>query len=182
VTIAGVLNASPNGTFAIELFSSYACDSTGHGEGRFPLGSTVVTTNVAGNAAFNVTLANPALNANRITATATDSSDNTSEFSPCETAVCGGSSAVFPTQIFATDENTLSWGSPFDIRYAKGHLHNVSSYSTYGGGLLIGTSTLDTSGDTPLVGEGAYFLVRKAICASWQTTPGAEPARDAALP
>jgi hypothetical protein len=54
-------------------------DSTHFGEGQVFLGSTDVSTNASGNASFDVTL--PTTGGPRITATATDSTGNTSEFS-----------------------------------------------------------------------------------------------------
>ena len=80
-TIQGTLNSTANTIFTIQIFSSAAADPTGYGEGQTFRASTTVTTDANGNAAFSVTL-NTAIPAGQvITATATDPSNNTSEFS-----------------------------------------------------------------------------------------------------
>jgi CSLREA domain-containing protein len=79
-TVTGTLNSTASTTFRLEFFVNAACDPSGHGEGQTLIGSTMVTT-VGNNASFTVTL--PASLGQIITATATDSSGNTSEFSPC---------------------------------------------------------------------------------------------------
>ena len=79
--VAGTLNttASTSG-YVIEIFSNDVCDST-HGEGKTYLGTvTTGATDGSGNVSWNVTV--PALTLGQIlTATATDASGNTSEFS-----------------------------------------------------------------------------------------------------
>jgi MBG domain-containing protein len=79
--IRGTLNSTPNTPFTIQFFSNSTCDSSGNGEGQTFVGSTVVTTNASSNASFNFP-ASLALG-QFITATATDPSNNTSEFSQC---------------------------------------------------------------------------------------------------
>ena len=81
-TVTGTLNSTANSTFAIELFSNTACDTSGNGEGETYLTRTTVTTNAAGLANFSV--ATGLVPVGRfITATATDANGNTSEFSAC---------------------------------------------------------------------------------------------------
>ncbi|NJN61313.1 MAG: hypothetical protein HC795_07090 [Coleofasciculaceae cyanobacterium RL_1_1] len=72
--IAGNLTAPANTTVRVEFFSD---DAT---EGRQYLGASDVVTNGAGNAAFDVTLDQPATGQN-ITATVTDATGNTSKLS-----------------------------------------------------------------------------------------------------
>ena len=81
--IQGTLNSTASTTFRVEFFSSPACDASGNGEGRTFLGFQNVTTDGLGNATFNPTLAVATTVGEVITATATDASNNTSEFSPC---------------------------------------------------------------------------------------------------
>lgn len=82
-TIQGTLNSTANTTFSIDLFANQACDPSGFGEGQTFIGSASVRTDGGCNASFNVTIPLP-INAGRfITATATDPSGNTSEFSQC---------------------------------------------------------------------------------------------------
>lgn len=82
-TIQGTLNSSPNANFTIDFFSSASCDASGFGEGEIYLGSVSTTTDASGNSPI-FSLAVSAISPTRvITATATDSANNTSEFSAC---------------------------------------------------------------------------------------------------
>jgi hypothetical protein len=82
VSITGTLNSTPGGTYHLEFFASQASDLTYFGEGQTILGTSTVTIPAGScNATFEVSLPLPAGAGNVITATATDASDNTSEFS-----------------------------------------------------------------------------------------------------
>jgi hypothetical protein len=83
-TIAGTLNSTPNTQFRIEFFANDVADPSGFGEGQTFLGFTNVMTDVAGDASFNVAFA--MAGGSVISATATDSAGNTSEFSQDFTA------------------------------------------------------------------------------------------------
>ena len=78
--VAGKLNSRPGKRFTIQLFSNPQPNfPTGFGEGETFLGQKRVTTNRKGKATFSFTTT---LSANQVvTATATDASGNTSEFS-----------------------------------------------------------------------------------------------------
>jgi parallel beta-helix repeat protein len=81
----GVLNSKPNTEYRVEFFYVGSPDTNGSCQGQYYL-STIpsLITNASGDANFNVTL--PLVLApigQYVTATATDSSGNTSEFSPC---------------------------------------------------------------------------------------------------
>lgn len=85
LTIRGTLNSRPNASFTIELFHNPMCDLTfTHpvGEGKNYLGSVNVNTDGGGNGSFTTTI-NSAPGTGVVTATATDSKNNTSEFSEC---------------------------------------------------------------------------------------------------
>ena len=84
--VTGTLNSTPGTTFRIELFANTACDASGNGEGATFLGATAVATDGAGNATIPLFAAAAG---QVVTATATDSSNNTSEFSTC-VQVAGG--------------------------------------------------------------------------------------------
>ena len=85
--VSGTLNSEANKTYRLEFFSSPACDSSGFGEGETYLGTSNVTTDGGGDVSFDVTLATVTSAGQVVTATATDPSGNTSEFSACETVV-----------------------------------------------------------------------------------------------
>jgi hypothetical protein len=82
VMVQGTLDSSPSTQFTVEFFVSPSGDPSGFGEGAAFIGSTSVTTDGAGHAAFSVTL--PAAVAVGAVATATAtraSTGDTSEFS-----------------------------------------------------------------------------------------------------
>jgi hypothetical protein len=78
-TVTGTLSSTPNSTFTLELFANSVNDPSGSGE-RF-LGSVQVTTDADGNANFTATFAFAVDPGMFLTATATDSAQNTSRFS-----------------------------------------------------------------------------------------------------
>src|SRR5207248_11730537 len=79
-TIAGRLNSTANTTFRIEFFANDSIDPSGYGEGQIFLGFVNTTTNASGDATFSKGFTQIGAN-QRVTATATDPSNNTSEFS-----------------------------------------------------------------------------------------------------
>ena len=83
--IVGSLNSTPSSTFTLEFFSNPSCDASGHGQGETFLGSANVTTGASGIVTFTANLPVSIPSVRSITATATDASGNTSEFSRCLT-------------------------------------------------------------------------------------------------
>jgi len=82
-TITGKLNSKANTEYRIEFFHSGSADYSGHGEGHFYLGALPsVITNVNGDVNFEIDLPLFLVPIGEyVSATATDSSGNTSEFS-----------------------------------------------------------------------------------------------------
>jgi len=76
----GTLNSTANSGFVLEFFASTTCTP---GSAQRILGSGGALTDGAGNATFSITLASPPLAGEFVTATATTSAGNTSEFSAC---------------------------------------------------------------------------------------------------
>lgn len=79
--IEGNLNSTPNTTFNIEFFYNDIADASNFGEGKNYLGSRVITTNASGNKSFKATFSQTLPDSTVISATATDPTNNTSEFS-----------------------------------------------------------------------------------------------------
>lgn len=79
--VQGNLNSTPNRTFVLDFYASSAVDLSGYGEGDRYLGAATVSTDGNGAATFNVSLASILYGGEYVTATATDSDGNTSEFS-----------------------------------------------------------------------------------------------------
>lgn len=84
MNLRGTLDSAANTVYTVQLFANASCD----GEGATYIGQTRVTTNGSGNGSFSVILPDAAAG-NILTATATDPSGNTSEFSACVTGVAG---------------------------------------------------------------------------------------------
>ncbi len=82
-SIKGSLNSAPNATYTIGIYSNNSCDASGNGEGQSFKGSFTVTTGGSGNAVIDNSLPVSISSPGVVTATATDSSGNTSEFSQC---------------------------------------------------------------------------------------------------
>ena len=81
--VAGFFSGAPSTDYAVEVFANTVCDPTGFGEGETYIGTTVITTDPSGFAAFSSAVS-PALVAGQfITATATDENGDTSFFSHC---------------------------------------------------------------------------------------------------
>jgi CSLREA domain-containing protein len=139
VTISGTLNSIASATYRVEFFSSAAGDASGNGEGQTFLGFVNVTTDVACNAGF----VSPALaippGQTFITATATDPSNNTSEFSawlpgapgptPTPTATPTGTPVATPTP------TTVPTATPTPV---PGGPPGVNSIPTLSEGMLAG--------------------------------------------
>ncbi len=81
--VRGMLSSAAGTTYTLQFFSNTACDPTGYGEGAELVGSTVVTSDVAGDAAFDLLLSPTLPTGAFVSATATDPDGNTSEFSAC---------------------------------------------------------------------------------------------------
>ncbi len=128
VTVAGALRSTPASAFTLEFFLSPTCSPTGFGEGKTYLGTTAVTTDEAGNGPFSVTLPDTVTAGQVLTATATDPSGSTSEFSRCVTI----SSAAPPS---ATVVGLLS---PKTANGAPGSTHSLTAALAAGGAPLPG--------------------------------------------
>jgi len=104
LTVQGTLDSSPSAQFTIEFFASPLCNPLGYGEGALFLGSTPVTTDTAGHAAFSASLT-AAVPVGRVaTATATRlSTGDTSEFSACVAVTAAVPPTPTPTSPTAFD-------------------------------------------------------------------------------
>ncbi len=79
--VTGTFNSTPSETFHLEFFANPTANASGYGEGQTYLGSSSVTTDASGNASFAVAFPVTVPVGNFISSTATDPSNNTSEFS-----------------------------------------------------------------------------------------------------
>jgi uncharacterized repeat protein (TIGR01451 family) len=104
-TISGTLNSTPDTfDYVIEFFANDTCDPSGHGEGKTYLGSASAATDGNGDASFTFSSPIVPFSAGQvITATATDSSGNTSEFSPCSVILSVSKSQPSPSLVVGQD-------------------------------------------------------------------------------
>ena len=161
VTITGTLDSVASTSFTLEFFSSASCETTGFGEGRTFLGSTTVTTNSSGNAAFNVTFAVTPSLGEVVTATATRSVagvvDVTSEFSQCR-IVLQSTAVEFAGFAARSYERgvELEWSTGFETsnlgfnlyRDRRGERERLNSSLIAGSALMIGAEARLLSGNS----------------------------------
>jgi titin len=106
IGIRGTLNSRPNQSFLLQFFANPTCDSSGYGEGQIYLGQQTVVTSNNCNANFVVALPNQVPVGYVITATATDSANNTSEFSACIPVTSVPALKIAPA---TNHQATLAW-------------------------------------------------------------------------
>ena len=102
--VRGTLESLPQTTQTIEFFGNTAADSSNYGEGQTFLGSQSVTTDSSGLASFVAVLSAELAAGQLVTATATDSLGNTSEFSRVMTVT----PALIVNTISDTDDGVLN--------------------------------------------------------------------------
>ena len=104
--IVGSLNSSPSETFTLQFFSNPTADPSGYGQGQTLLGTTTVSTNTSGNASFQVSFPVVVPASYAISATATDSTGDTSEFAQDVLVVAGTPPIVAVDDSYYANENT----------------------------------------------------------------------------
>lgn len=121
--IHGTLNSIASRSYLIQFYANPACDASTYGEGSTYLGATTVNTDGSCNASFTVILTHVVPSGSAITATATDSANNTSEFSACVTLAgppsiltqpasrtnALGTTASFTVEVAGTAPLTFQW-------------------------------------------------------------------------
>ncbi|HZT60235.1 MAG TPA: LamG-like jellyroll fold domain-containing protein [Pyrinomonadaceae bacterium] len=144
-TIQGTLNSFVGATFRVEFFSNPSCDPSGNGEGQVFLGSVNVPTDSSGNATIKATLPVAVASGQSITATATDATGDTSEFSACVavTATCfappTGMVAWYPGDGNANDiQNGNNGTTQGNISFVSGKVGQAFRSSTPGGSATVG--------------------------------------------
>ena len=142
--IQGSLNSSPNTTFQIDFYSSLALDPSGNGEGALFFNTTSVTTNSNGNASIDVTFP-VSLGAGRVvTATATDSNGNTSEFSAGDVTSATGNAQFSVDSIHVNEDLGLLTVTVLRKGGSAGNL--TVDYATMDGTATAGQDYTATSG------------------------------------
>jgi Calx-beta domain/Domain of unknown function (DUF4214) len=151
--VNGTLNSASNTKFTVEFFSNNAADASGFGEGQNYLGALNVTTDANGNGSFTGSFAG--LSAGQcISTTATDPSNNTSEFSLCRQIVLNTPGSVqFTSAAYSVGEN----GSKASITAKRtgGNFGTVTAqYATAAGGTATAGSDYNASSGILSWGDG----------------------------
>ncbi|MEZ4622232.1 MAG: CSLREA domain-containing protein [Caldilineaceae bacterium] len=84
--VQGTLQSTPNSTVDLDFFANPTCDPSYFGEGERFLGTVSVATDGSGKASFDTSFPTAVAEADGVSAVATDSSGNSSEFSYCRPA------------------------------------------------------------------------------------------------
>src|SRR6185437_9904063 len=160
VNVKGTLNSASSQTFTLDFYANSACDPVGFGGGARHIGTTMVTTDGAGNAGFDSTFAQ-SLPANQvITATATDATGNTSEFSQCSPSSPAVGAVSFSPVFAAALESSGS--VTFNLNRTGGTAGSITvNYAVAGGGTATPGSdfTLAAGSVTFADGESTKNLV-----------------------
>ncbi|MBI4752190.1 MAG: PKD domain-containing protein [Acidobacteria bacterium] len=186
-TIQGTLNSRPNTTYQLEFFANDAVTSFQY-EGQELIGTTSVTTDGTGNATFTSTVPVAVSSTRFISATATDPTGNTSEFSfALQVNTAGNSQPPVIAVIYFNPPKALA---PANVAFYGGLLSTdldgtIVSYAwnfgdnTTGSGSIV-SHTYPTAGNYPVTltvtdnaGNTASTSVVAIVLAS--TTPPPDP-------
>src|SRR5262249_21476500 len=141
--VQGTFGGAANQTFTLDFYENgVLADPSGHGEGLSYLGSMQVTTDASGNASFTASFAALPLGESIISATATDSAGNTSEFSNDVFPLSPNSlPATQVGQNYSLTITTEGGTAPFTFALTAGSLPAGVTLSPTG--VLSGTPTAD---------------------------------------
>lgn len=171
LTVKGSLNSRANIQYTLEFFQSPGCDLVfGHavGEGKVYLGSTKVTTDGGGNASFSASL-NGATGQGVVTGTATDSQNNSSEFSYCQAVTTVSATPSKPQLLSPTNNQEVTLNPP---HLAWAPSANADWYKVVirvdgRKGPKVAAVTVTTEGYTPpTLASGKTYYWRVAACNS----------------
>jgi Calx-beta domain/Right handed beta helix region len=142
--IQGTLNSAAGSVFTLDFYTSSSCDAAGFGEGTTFIGATQVITDPSGNSSFGVQFPVQIADGSAVTATATDSSGNTSEFSLCFAVNAPGS-----VQFIADSQSALEQGGLATVTVSR-TLGSVASgtvdFAASSGTATAGSDFTETSG------------------------------------
>ncbi|MSU56861.1 MAG: hypothetical protein EXS35_01520 [Pedosphaera sp.] len=157
-TVRGSLNSTANSTFLLQFYANAIAEPSNTGEGQAYLGDGNVTTDANCTNSFTITLTNVAPVGQRLSATATDAANNTSEFSA--TVLVIPQPSLLITYSNAPASVTLAWtntATGFVLQQATNlnlpvFWSNVTNAPVSSGGLFRVTLV-------PLSGNRFYRLV-----------------------
>lgn len=146
--VQGTIQGEPNAAYRLEFFANAGIGAIGYGQGQTFLGFESVTTGANGAATFSATF--PGSN-QFISATATDPSGNTSEFSPNYSAPANSFAAG--DLFIALNNGLVQWRHPDGT--LVGVLNPGFGWDTTPGGMAF-----DEDGDLYVTGQTNSIVVR----------------------
>ena len=155
VTVEGTLTTAPSQSFTIDFYSNLTADQSGYGQGQTYVGSMVVTTDATGTASFTCSLNSVPTEQEFLTATATDSTGNTSEFSLAQDIIpqIGNNVATTATTL-SSSANPVLFGQPVTLTAVVANLSAsdvpTGSVTFTDGSTLLGIGALDALGQATL--------------------------------
>ena len=165
LTVVGGLNSVASTSFRIEVYANSVADPSGYGQGQRFIGAFIISTDGAGNATINNTLAGAVALGEWISATATNLSTNdTSEFAFNVTAVAPPIAPVIVAlgQQAASEDIAVAVAG-LSVSDANGNLSNAALAVTNGtltvsllGGAAVGAGANGSAGMT-LTGSQAQI-------------------------
>jgi hypothetical protein len=151
--IGGTLNSAANATYTIQFFDNPTADPSGHGQGETLIGTTTVTTDSFGNAGFQARFSSAVNAGDAISATATDSSGDTSEFAQDVTAVALTSPLVAVNDGYNTDVNTTLTVAAPGVQ--------ANDFAFFGGSFASALVTNTSHGSLNFHSDGSFTYVPK---------------------
>lgn len=153
--VRGILNSVANTTFLLQFYANPVPEPSGLVEGKIFLGDGFVTTDGACNGSFSILLTNGVPAGHRITATATDPANNTSEFSTNVTVIA----AQLPTFGAQPQSQSVALGSNATFNAIASGTETLSYQWLFNGTNLAGaTTTALTVTNVQLVSAGNYSV------------------------
>jgi len=166
VTVAGTYNSIPSTTFTLQFFANNPPGT----QGQTLIGSIPVTTDAAGNAAFNQTFPAAVTAGQLITATATDAAGNTSEFSAQPVPVVVPLSTITGIKFNDIDGNGTQAAGELGVPGVTVFL-DTNNDGILGAGETSATTGANGSFTFPNLPSGTYNLREVVPANSRPTTP-----------
>jgi hypothetical protein len=176
-SVSGTLNSTASTAFTLDFYASPFCSSSGFGEGKTYLGSLTKSTDGTGNLSFTASLTVPA--GQVVTATATDPSGNTSEFSQCGSLVPGfleadrGGAASDGNFVFEPGETAdvrSTWKNPTAVP-----LSGDGTASNFTGPAGPSYAIVDNHAAFPYVGDNSQASCQNDCYSMSVSNPGSRP-------
>ena len=174
--VAGYLFGTPHEVMTIDFYASPVCDQSGNGEGAVYLGSTTSTILPEDMASRFYALLDNVPAGQVVTATATDSRGNTSEFSACN-SVAG--SAFVVTNTLSTGAGSLAAAisaanASSDLSIIRFDIPGAGPHRIYTGGfpalsnntIIDGFTQAGASPNTNPLGQPDNAVIKIEICGS----------------